>query len=391
MKDKILNFLIIFLLTFFIVNTFFSPEEDKTKLSKIVISSISSSYTIPNPPKLNVENFTEEVLMVNPCNDFVIRVDGEIVDIKNDQICKDIEILAGEGKIIDYALVYESFFVPWTYQVEVLLKEKKYLSQFEIWTKWFWGKLFSSLFYAPLYNLIASLISASWYSLGWWILLITVLIRFALLVPQHQIMVSQKKMQKIQPKIKEIQDKYKWDHQRLGQELMGLYKKEDVNPMWSCLPMMIQMPILIVIYQVIMSINDPTNTYYLYSFMSDFSIWKIATNFYGIELLWTKWIAGIALWIFVWVIQFIQMKLSMTFKEEKNKKKWVVLEKKKWAKEYESFMPDPEVMNKFMLYWMPWMIGMFTYSLIAWLWLYWWMSTFFMILQQIVVNKVIKK
>lgn len=62
---------------------------------------------------------------------------------------------------------------------------------------------------------------------------------------------SQKKLQKIQPKIKAIQEEYKEDKAVLGQKIMELYKKEGVNPMGSCLPLLIQMPILIGLYWVI--------------------------------------------------------------------------------------------------------------------------------------------
>lgn len=62
---------------------------------------------------------------------------------------------------------------------------------------------------------------------------------------------SQKKLQKIQPKIKAIQEEYKEDKALLGQKIIELYKKEGVNPMGSCLPLLIQMPILIGLYWVV--------------------------------------------------------------------------------------------------------------------------------------------
>jgi len=93
-------------------------------------------------------------------------------------------------------------------------------------------------------------------------------------------MVSQRKLQLIQPKIKEIQEKHKGNPQVLGMELMQLYKQEKVNPMGSCGMLLIQMPILIVIYQVIISIQDYANTYYLYGFMGEYNMDLIHTNFY---------------------------------------------------------------------------------------------------------------
>jgi membrane protein insertase Oxa1/YidC/SpoIIIJ len=69
----------------------------------------------------------------------------------------------------------------------------------------------------------------------------------------------------------------------------------------------------------------------------------------------------------------------------------LVLEKKKWENAYSSMMPDPELMNKFMLYGMPIMVWIFTFSLAAGVGLYWGISTLFAILQQLFVNKIIKK
>jgi len=64
-------------------------------------------------------------------------------------------------------------------------------------------------------------------------------------------MVSMREMQKIQPLMKAVQDKYKNDKERLNKELMALYKEHKVNPMSGCLPLLIQMPILILLFQTL--------------------------------------------------------------------------------------------------------------------------------------------
>ena len=92
-------------------------------------------------------------------------------------------------------------------------------------------------------------------------------------------------MQEIQPKIKELQTKYKGDQSKMGMELMELYKKEKVNPLGSCLPLLIQTPILIVLYWVLISIEDYSNVYYFYSLFKDFEIAKIEHMFLGMDLL----------------------------------------------------------------------------------------------------------
>ena len=101
-------------------------------------------------------------------------------------------------------------------------------------------------------------------------------------------------------------------------------------------------------------------------------------------------VVWVILGVSIWVIQFIQVKLSLANKKN-NEKKWVVLEKKKGKDSYSQFMPDPEMMNKFMLYGMPAMVCVFTYTLFAWIGVYWGISTLFMVFQQIIVNNILKK
>jgi len=126
-------------------------------------------------------------------------------------------------------------------------------------------------------------------------LAITVLIRIVLLWPQHKMMVSQKKLQAIQPKIKKIQEENKGNQQAIGQKLMELYKTEKVNPMGSCGFLLIQMPILLVIYNIILSIKDPSNFFHVYSFQSSFDLATINFDFFGIDLLASGGITGLIL------------------------------------------------------------------------------------------------
>ena len=86
---------------------------------------------------------------------------------------------------------------------------------------------------------------------GMAIILMTVLIRVILYPLMQKQMVSMREMQKIQPLMKAVQEKYKNDKERLNKELMALYKEHKVNPMSGCLPLLIQMPILILLFQVL--------------------------------------------------------------------------------------------------------------------------------------------
>jgi YidC/Oxa1 family membrane protein insertase len=59
------------------------------------------------------------------------------------------------------------------------------------------------------------------------------------------------KMQKLQPQLKEMQKKYKDDKQKLQQETMEFYKKNKVNPLAGCLPLILQMPVFFALFQVL--------------------------------------------------------------------------------------------------------------------------------------------
>ena len=85
------------------------------------------------------------------------------------------------------------------------------------------------------------------------IILLTILVRLLFWPLTHKSTVGMKKMQELQPLMKEIQAKYKDNPQRLQQETWALYKEHKVNPMSSCLPMLIQIPVFIALFNVLRS------------------------------------------------------------------------------------------------------------------------------------------
>ena len=87
------------------------------------------------------------------------------------------------------------------------------------------------------------------------IVLLTVVIRTALIPLFVRQINSARNMQLIQPKVKALNDKYGHDRERLGQETMKLYKEEGVNPMASCLPLLLQMPIFLALFYVLNSVS----------------------------------------------------------------------------------------------------------------------------------------
>ena len=386
MKDKILNFLIIFLLTIIAVNIFFKDEKNVTNWV-LDFKVDKSSYTIPASPVLTISNNTANPVKLNTCNDISINYAWEKLVFPK-EFCKDIELKANSKEQVEYNKYYDKFWNIWVYNFLIKLNNKEYITQTEVENKWVISKIFVGLVYAPLYNLTVFFLKLFDNSLGWSIITITIIIRMFLLYPQHKMMLSQRKLQAIQPKIKEIQAKYKWNSQMLWVEMMKLYKDEKVNPFWSCWLLLIQMPILLVIYNIFINIKDYSNVYYVYGSLWTYNLDGIWHNFFWIDLLWVWGITWICLGIFIAIIQFLQVKFSLA---KNTNSTWVVLEKKKDESDYQSFMPNQDMMNKFMLYWLPAMVWVFTYSLLAWVWVYWWISTIFTIFQQLIVNKIVKK
>jgi len=94
-----------------------------------------------------------------------------------------------------------------------------------------------------------------WGQYGLSILVVTIIIRLLILpltLKQYQ---SSKKMQELQPELKKLQQKYKDNVQKQQEETIKLFQKHGVNPYAGCLPLLIQMPVLIALYHAIMR-ND---------------------------------------------------------------------------------------------------------------------------------------
>lgn len=86
---------------------------------------------------------------------------------------------------------------------------------------------------------------------GWSIVVFTLFVRLLLVPLMIKQIKSQKAMQDIQPKIKEIQEKYKTKPEKQQEELMKIYQEAKINPLAGCLPLLIQMPILIGLFNVL--------------------------------------------------------------------------------------------------------------------------------------------
>src|ERR671926_499011 len=94
------------------------------------------------------------------------------------------------------------------------------------------------------------LVGGSW---GWSIILLTFTVRIAILPLTFKGVKSMQRLQTLQPAIKRIQERYKDDKQRMNQEVMAFYQREKVNPLSSCLPLILQLPFFFSLFYLLRS------------------------------------------------------------------------------------------------------------------------------------------
>lgn len=109
-------------------------------------------------------------------------------------------------------------------------------------------------------------------SLGIAIILFTILVRLIILPLTIKQLKSSRKMQELQPMIAELRRKYGKDQQRFSEEMMKVYKENKVNPAGGCLPLVIQLPIFIGVYQAV------------YQLVQDESLPLAVKDFLGVNL-----------------------------------------------------------------------------------------------------------
>ncbi len=88
------------------------------------------------------------------------------------------------------------------------------------------------------------------------IILLTIIVRLILVPLTITQTKSMARMQKLQPELKELQKKYKDDKQKLQQETMEFYRKNNVNPLAGCLPLLLQLPVFFALFQALRSPSE---------------------------------------------------------------------------------------------------------------------------------------
>lgn len=132
------------------------------------------------------------------------------------------------------------------------------------------GNIFFTLLFQPLYNALVFLYNIiPGGGLGLAIILVTIIVKGALMPLTYKSMKAQKELQEIQPKIKALREEFKDNKEELAKQLMGVYKTHNVNPFASCLPMIAQLVVFIALYQVLSAGVGTVVAENLYSFVAN--------------------------------------------------------------------------------------------------------------------------
>jgi YidC/Oxa1 family membrane protein insertase len=87
---------------------------------------------------------------------------------------------------------------------------------------------------------------------GWAIVLLTILIKLAFYKLSEASYKSMANMRRVQPRMQQLKERFSGDRQKMNQALMDLYKKEKINPLGGCLPILVQIPVFIALYWVLL-------------------------------------------------------------------------------------------------------------------------------------------
>ncbi len=240
-------------------------------------------------------------------------------------------------------------------------------------------------------------------SLGWAVIIVTVLVKLVLFPLVFPSLKSAEKMREIQPKLKKLQEKYGKDSKGLASAQMDLYRNEGVNPMSGCLPQLLQLFVLIVFYQafnkVVMFAMDKValvdiNKLLVNGFKLDEGI-KLSMDFLGSNLSstpsstfssgnWAAIVIPLILLVGSALGQYLSAKLMMP-----NSKK---IDENAFTKA----TPDKEddmmaMMRTQSTYMMPLMTLFIGWNFNLGILLYWFINSFFAYGQQLVVNELVKR
>ena len=193
------------------------------------------------------------------------------------------------------------------------------------------------------------------------IIVLTVLIRLIFLPLTTKTVLSQKALNRLNPQIKAIKEKYKNDNAAQSAAILNLYKQNKINPAAGCVPLLIQLPILIALYQAFMGIFKPESLNILYSFVANPGV--ISDRFLNFINIGKP---NIFLTLFAGLAQFIQAKQASLYSKEQGG----------------DANKEMTALNSQMLYFFPILIIIIGWNLPAGLMVYWVTTTLLSMAEQ---------
>lgn len=230
-------------------------------------------------------------------------------------------------------------------------------------------EILTEIFYRPLFNALAWLYAnVALEDLGLAIIILTIIVRLVLFPLFQKTAKHQKITQNLQPKIKKLQKQHKDDKETQAKKIIELYSEHKINPLTPLLALLIQLPIIFVLYRIFIHGFSDGALELLYPSIN-FPAMPNQT-FLGSDLTQPSlWIAGVAA-----AAQLIQGKLTFSRKKKQG--------------EEES---KAEKIGKNMMYFMPLLTLGILWNLPAAVGVYWSTTTFFSIFQQWLVNRSLNK
>jgi len=218
-------------------------------------------------------------------------------------------------------------------------------------------QIFNTIFYQPLFNVLVFFYNIiPGHDIGLTIIALTIIIKIILFPLAQKSLKSQRAMTRLQPQLEELKVKFKDDRAGQSKAMMELYKKEKISPWSSCLPLLIQLPFLLAVFWVFKNGLSNGSLNWLYSFVyNPGSLNPVAFGF--LDLAGPNLVLGVA----AGLAQYWQSKLMIGRSQAKG---------------------VSSMMNKQMLYMMPVLTVVFSFSLPAGLMLYWLVMTLLSVAQQ---------
>ncbi len=386
---------VLFLGLYYVLLGFFAPPAAPV-LDGTVSLTAEESYTQGHIITAELSNATEGEITFTPrCepSTFTVQRLGTTATTSPlsaeqcAQLPAPVTLAAGESAPISFPLSNLTLF-PMTgeYQLSLSLDDGTTIDsrQFTVESAGWFRSAFRTIVSRPLFNALTWLsVNLPEASLGLAIIALTLLVRLLLFWPNQRALASQSRLQALQPQIEKLKKKHGDNKQALALATMQLYSEHGVNPMSSCLPLLLQMPFLLGIYYIVQDGLAPHLRFLLYPFQTAVDLSAVSPAFLGLDLTATNFFP---LPIIVAGAQFVAMKLMMPPRPAQPAKA-----------DNNDMAAQMQQMQGMMVYVMPLMIGFFTATLPAGVGIYWVTSTLFGIAQhwfikrQLATEKVLTK